>query len=198
MGQDKVDISAEKSSTIEQKNKGYPRIYTKTGDNGISALYTGERRKKYDQIFEALGATDELSSHLGLARVFAIESNIAHPYVERILRVTCVLQDIGSCIATPISSTRTSHNKEIISLDSKHTLELEKWIDEYTKVLPPLDKFILPGGGKSSATLHVARAVCRRAERCIVALVDQGDVDRNVLIYLNRLSDFLFTVARYA
>merc|ERR1711971_1002505 len=98
-------------------------------------------------------------------------------------------QDIGSCVATPMSSARPAHLKRT-GFNSQHTVELEQWIDEYTLKLPPLENFILPGGGVVAATVHVARAVCRRAEREVTPLV--SEVSR----YLNRLSDFLFTLAR--
>ena len=92
--------------------------------------------------------------------------------------------DVGSCLATPSSSARKSHINKVPSLSIRHTSELEEWIDEYTKHLPPLENFILPGGGKTSASLHIARAVCRRAERCVQPLVDMGEVDEEVLRYI--------------
>ena len=85
-----------------------------------------------------------------------------------------------------------------MGLSKRHTQEIEEWIDEYSRMLPPLDSFILPGGGRTSAALHVARSVCRRAERRIAPLVECGDVDPEVLKYVNRLSDFLFTIGRLA
>ena len=91
------------------------------------------------------------------------------------------LLDIGSCLATPTSSARKSHVERIPALNSRHTAELEEWIDEYSANLPPLENFILPGGGKTSASLHVARSVCRRAERCVQPLVDMKEVDPEVL-----------------
>jgi len=192
-------ILAEEKKKIKLKKKSsYPRIYTKTGDKGTTALFTGERRKKSDQFFEALGTTDELSSHLGFVRELASESKTPHLYVDQLQRIQCILQDVGSCLATPSSSARKSHINKVPSLSIRHTSELEEWIDEYTKHLPPLENFILPGGGKTSASLHIARAVCRRAERSVQPLVDMGEVDEEVLRYLNRLSDFLFTTARYA
>uniref|UniRef100_A0A8C0BBU1 Corrinoid adenosyltransferase MMAB n=1 Tax=Buteo japonicus TaxID=224669 RepID=A0A8C0BBU1_9AVES len=153
-----------------------PRAFSK----GFSSTFTGERRPKADRIFEALGATDELSSAIGLVN----ES------------VQCMLQDVGSNIATPLSSAREAHLKRT-SFSEKPVLELEQWIDSYSEQLPPLRAFILPSGGKSSAALHFSRAVCRRAERCVVPLVQAGEADPNVAKYLNRLSDYLFVLARY-
>ena len=89
--------------------------------------------------------------------------------------------DIGSCIATPISSASKSHLDKIPTLNNRHTTELEEWIDDYSNKLPPLENFILPGGGKTSATLHVARSVCRRAERSVQPLVDMDEVNVEVL-----------------
>jgi len=171
------------------------KIYTKTGDKGNSSLYTGERRPKNDEVFEALGSTDELSSYLGMAKEYGIRGN--HPYVERLARVQCVLQDLGSLIATPVSSARQAHLKRV-EFSETYSAELEEWIDEYTATLPALENFILPGGGEASASLHVARTVCRRAERRVAPLVRSGEVNEQALVYLNRLSDFLFTVARIA
>uniref|UniRef100_A0A8D0GV25 Corrinoid adenosyltransferase MMAB n=1 Tax=Sphenodon punctatus TaxID=8508 RepID=A0A8D0GV25_SPHPU len=108
-----------------------------------------------------------------------------------------MLQDVGSNIATPLSSAREAHLKRT-SFTDQPILELEQWIDKYSEQLPPLTAFILPSGGKSSAALHFARALCRRAERCVVPLVRAGEVDANAAKYLNRLSDYLFVLARYA
>eukprot|EP00088_Acartia_fossae_P025862 TRINITY_DN26633_c0_g1_i4.p1 TRINITY_DN26633_c0_g1~~TRINITY_DN26633_c0_g1_i4.p1 ORF type:complete len:249 (-),score=29.45 TRINITY_DN26633_c0_g1_i4:132-878(-) len=171
------------------------KIYTKTGDKGTSSLFTGERRSKNDQVFEALGATDELSSNIGLAIGYAEEKN--HPYVSQLQRIQCILQDIGSCVATPYSSARESHLQKV-GFSGRHTEELEEWIDQYTDELPQLTNFILPGGGIISSQIHVCRAVCRRAERRISPLVAESECDPETLKYVNRLSDFLFTIARFA
>ncbi|NXE27676.1 MMAB protein, partial [Ardeotis kori] len=162
---------------------------------GFSSTFTGERRPKGDRIFEALGATDELSSAIGLAGEFSSEKG--HTFVEQLHKVQCMLQDVGSNIATPLSSAREAHLKRT-SFSDKPVVELEQWIDSYSEQLPPLRAFILPSGGKSSAALHFSRAVCRRAERCVVPLVQAGEADPNVAKYLNRLSDYLFVLARYA
>ncbi|XP_066466008.1 corrinoid adenosyltransferase MMAB isoform X2 [Tiliqua scincoides] len=180
---------------VPPKTAQAPKIYTKTGDKGFSSTFTGERRAKDDQIFDALGTLDELSSAVGLSAEFGGESR--HSFVEELHKVQCVLQDAGSNVATPISSARESHLKRT-SFSEKPILELEAWIDRYSDQLPPLTAFILPSGGKSSTVLHLSRAICRRAERCVVPLVKAGEVDANVAKYLNRLSDYLFVLARYA
>ncbi|XP_076364297.1 corrinoid adenosyltransferase MMAB-like isoform X4 [Tachypleus tridentatus] len=150
-----------------------PKIYTRTGDGGKSSLFTGERRPKDDMVFEALGSTDELSCNIGLARVIA--KGLTGQLDAQLEKIQCILQDIGSAVATPKSSAREAHLRRT-EFSPELVDELEEWIDKHTKHLPPLKNFILPSGGQSSAYFHVARAVCRRAER--------------------RLSDYLFTVAR--
>lgn len=177
--------------------KKLPRIYTRTGDGGNSSLYTGERRHKSDRVFSALGAVDELSCQVGLAREMAMVANKEHPYLEQLVRVQCILQDIGSCVATPASSAREKHLASV-GISERHSKELEEWIDEYTTLLPPLVNFIIPGGGVVAAQIHIARATCRRAEREVVVLVGEGECDKEAGKYLNRLSDFLFTISRVA
>ncbi|MEE6512639.1 hypothetical protein FKM82_019766 [Ascaphus truei] len=173
----------EGSSAPEPKTVKVPKIYTKTGDKGFSSTYTGERRPKDDVVFEALGATDELSSAIGLAREFSLDAD--HPFVSELEKIQCMLQDVGSNIATPLSSARESH-KVRTSFSVAPVQELEQWIDKYTALLPPLTNFILPSGGKSSAALHVARSVCRRAERIVFRVIQSGEADPNVGKYLNR------------
>merc|ERR1719309_971358 len=138
---------------------------------------------------------DELSSHIGLA--IALAEECKHPYVDQLVRVQCILQDIGSCIATPTSSSRDSHLSKV-GFSGRHSVELEEWIDEYSAQLPPLQNFILPGGGQTVSQMHVCRAVCRRAERCVTPLVASGECNDETQKYVNRLSDFLFTIARIA
>ncbi|KAG7480880.1 hypothetical protein MATL_G00060870 [Megalops atlanticus] len=182
-------------ATRPERGSSVPKIYTKTGDKGFSSTFTGERRPKEDQVFEALGTTDELSSAIGLAREFCIDQG--HPFTEELDKIQCVLQDVGSNIATPRSSARESHIKKTKFM-GQPVSDLESWIDKYTEELPPLANFILPSGGKSSAALHMARSVCRRAERSVAPIVRSGEADPEVAKFLNRLSDYLFTVARYA
>lgn len=178
------------------------KIYTKTGDKGTSSLYTGERQRKDGRLFNALGTADELSSHIGLAKEYAQEKN--HEYADQLERIQCILQDISSLLATPRPQyaiddpEKEARIREKLSFNPRHIIELEEWIDKYSSLLPPLTNFILPGGGRVSAYLHVARTVCRRAERTVVPLIFEGLVDEQVIIYINRLSDYLFTIARYA
>ncbi|XP_029637833.1 corrinoid adenosyltransferase isoform X2 [Octopus sinensis] len=170
------------------------KIYTKTGDKGKSSTFTGERRFKDDLIFDALGSTDELSSALGFAAELCKEKG--HTMDNRLQTIQCVLQDVGSNIATPKSSASETQLKRT-GFNDQHVKDLETWIDEYTAELPPLKNFILPSGGKTAASLHMARSICRRAERTVAPLVRHNEMDPSALQYLNRLSDFLFTVARY-
>ncbi|XP_004478505.1 corrinoid adenosyltransferase MMAB isoform X2 [Dasypus novemcinctus] len=160
---------------VSSKTTKIPKIYTRTGDKGFSSTFTGERRPKDDQVFEAVGTTDELSSAIGFAMELTAEKG--HAFAEELQKIQCALQDVGAALATPSSSAREAHLKRT-AFEEGPTLELEQWIDKYSSQLPPLTAFILPSGGKSSSALHFCRAVCRRAER--------------------RLSDYLFTVARYA
>ncbi|XP_015906557.1 corrinoid adenosyltransferase MMAB [Parasteatoda tepidariorum] len=171
----------------------YPKIYTKTGDKGTSSTFTGERRYKDDDIFEALGTTDELTSAIGFAREFLPDScqNINIQLQE----VQCIIQDLAASVATPKSSQKAYHEAKT-KFPPEHVDVLENWIDEHTKTLPPLNNFILPSGGPGSAALHIARSICRRAERRVVPLVRDHEVDEAPMRYLNRLSDYLFTVAR--
>jgi cob(I)alamin adenosyltransferase len=134
-----------------------------------------------------------------------------HTFTEQLLRVQCILQvgsaapntvlstqqDIGSCVATPPSAARPAHLARV-AFSALHTAELEDWIDEHSATLPPLQAFVLPGGGLTAGQVHVARAVCRRAEREVAPLAAAGDCDPEAARYLNRLSDFLFTVGRVA
>jgi len=187
-------VSSLNSSNNEEKK--LPKIYTKTGDKGRSSLYTGERRAKDDKIFSALGVIDELSCQVGLARELGKSKNLDAEILDQLERVQCLLQDIGSCVATPMSTARPAHLKRV-GFNSRHTKELEQWIDDYTLKLPPLENFVLPGGGVVAATVHVARAVCRRAEREVIPLLADEECEAEVGKYLNRLSDFLFTLARH-
>ncbi|KAI8051334.1 Adenosylcobalamin biosynthesis, ATP:cob(I)alamin adenosyltransferase-like protein [Syncephalis plumigaleata] len=175
------------------------KVYTRTGDKGTSALYSGERRPKEDAIFEALGTTDELSCHIGLAREYSKEQGISAKHLDQLDLIQCMLQDIGSSIATPRDArNRARVERTQFDPDGEAVKQLEEWIDEMAGELPPLRQFILPViRWIASAQLHVARATCRRAERRVVPLVNADSTEASVSKYLNRLSDFLFMAARY-
>ncbi|CAG0883318.1 unnamed protein product [Darwinula stevensoni] len=174
------------------KKQASTKIYTRTGDKGKTSTYTGERRLKSDPIFNALGTLDELTSHIGLVSASATKGE----YMEQLKRIQCILQDIGSLIATPRSSAKEKH-AYLTEFDKSFIEDMEAWIDAYTDHLPPLKAFILPGGTVRSAQIHIARSVCRRAERSILPLVIDEEVDPKALAFVNRLSDYLFTLARF-
>ena len=183
--------------SYQYMNKRKIKVYTKTGDKGTSSLYNLERRTKDDPIFEALGDTDELNAAIGIAREFCIQSN--NGLNKKLIEIQSRLMDIGSAIATPISSNKSNESKiKHVEFDTENITNLEEWIDELDESLPALRNFILPSGGLSSSHLHLARAICRRCERHVVPLKNNNDITDSVSIYLNRLSDFLFVAARYA
>lgn len=166
------------------------KIYTKTGDSGETGLFGGGRVGKDDPRVEAYGQVDELNSVLGVARAEGLGT--LDPLAQS-------LQDqlftIGSILATPQDSKAAAH---IPKVQQEWITAMEHAIDSYDLELAPLTAFILPGGSKAAAALHLARTVCRRAERHAVPLLRQGLVDPQVEVFLNRLSDLLFAMARYA
>jgi cob(I)alamin adenosyltransferase len=184
-----------RTTAIASSTKNRFKIYTKTGDGGTSQLYNGQRKPKDVITFQALGDTDELNSHIGVALQHgSVAMSVLEPQLERI---QSRLLDIGSAIATPLTESGTSKINRVTFPDGE-VETVEKWIDGLDEELPPLSSFILPSGGHASAQLHLARTVCRRAERSVVVIQQEGDVEHSVLKYLNRLSDYLFTAARYA
>ncbi len=166
------------------------KIYTKTGDDGDTALFGGGRVHKDDSRVEAYGQIDELNSVLGMARAEGLGT--LDPLAQ-------ALQDqlftIGSLLATPQDSKAAAH---IPQVQEAWITAMEHAMDSYDLELAPLTAFILPGGSKAAAALHLARTVCRRAERHVVPMHRAGLVDKHVEVYLNRLSDLLFSMARYA
>ncbi len=165
------------------------KIYTKQGDDGKTALIGGERVSKHHSRVESYGTVDELNSHIGVVR-----AQIQGTAEESLLaEVQNDLFTIGSFLA----SASGSNQKLPKALDDAKINKLESEIDRLTATLPPLQNFILPGGTVIGAQAHVARCVCRRAERLVVNLRDNEEVPDFVVIYLNRLSDYLFTLARF-
>lgn len=184
--------------------------YTRGGDRGTSQLLTGERRCKDDIAFEAMGTVDELCSVVGLAHaeLLELDSSKYGELPEHLLDIMSRLFDVGSHVANPKKVYSDGEEEEEESkfvpdgvgggFDIENVDVLEDWIDRYTEEIPELNSFILPTGSKLSAQLQVARTVCRRAERRVVGLVEEDVCDPNVMKYLNRLSDFFFTVSRFA
>lgn len=169
------------------------KIYTKTGDAGDTGLFGGGRVQKDDPRVEAYGDVDELNAMLGMAR--AIEPM---PRIDEILvPMQRDLFSIGALLATPDREKMERHLSKA-NIDDKRILDLERAIDDCDRELEPLKAFIIPGGSRKGAALHVARTVCRRAERRVVALQRDVEIPPLVVIYLNRLSDLLFTLARVA
>ncbi len=162
-------------------------IYTKTGDKGKTSLFGGERVDKDDLRVECYGTVDELNSFLGLTVTETNNSEVK----KALQQIQNDLFSLGGELATPIK-------KEFASpVNQKQIKFLENQIDHFEKKLPPLKQFILPGGSKGAALLHVARSVCRRGERLVVKLSKNDVISENIIIYLNRLSDLLFVLARF-
>ncbi|EFO98607.1 CRE-MMAB-1 protein [Caenorhabditis remanei] len=168
-----------------------------TGDSGQSSLYNNERRWKDDDSFNALGATDELSSFLGVCGASAQNDGEMNDVVETLTRLQCCLQDVGAHLATPPKNSSERKQKKT-AFDVSMVEWINAEIDRYGDELPGIRQFILSGGGVTSANLQYARAVCRRAERCVVPLIREENVDPMALKFLNRMSDLLFVLGRTA
>ena len=171
------------------------KIYTKTGDKGTTALYGGNRVSKASARVESYGNIDELNSFIGLAKSEITDEKV----LNQLKKIQFDLFTLGSESATPTDKLTLANGKSRLTLMISETEieELENWIDEYETQLEPLQYFILPGGGKSATALHVCRTVCRRAERSLVFLNESEEVRPELIKYLNRLSDYLFVLARY-
>ena len=172
------------------------KIYTKTGDKGETSLFTGKRVPKNDQFIEALGTVDECNSAIGVALAHMPRSDKFKKSREQLEIIQHALFDVGAAVATPLTSAKADKIK-MTRFDGEAIQVLELWIDAMQAELPELHAFILPGGESSGAMLHLARGICRRAERVCVPLNLNGDINDDVLKYLNRLSDYLFVVSRY-
>lgn len=170
-------------------SRGNVKIYTKTGDQGKTALFGGRRVGKDSARIEAYGTVDELNALLGFALVSA------RPELEAILiRIQHELFILGADLATPLDNAKL----EVTRIEQRHVDGIERDIDAIEAELPSIRYFILPGGCESAARLHVCRTVARRAERLIVHLSTMEEINELDLQYINRLSDFLFVLSRYA
>ncbi|MDP5106675.1 MAG: cob(I)yrinic acid a,c-diamide adenosyltransferase [Polaribacter sp.] len=171
------------------------KIYTKTGDAGTTALFGGTRVKKYNLRIESYGTVDELNSYIGLIK----DQEISQEIKNTLLKIQNELFTLGSMLATPPDKETLKNGKERLNIpkvDENSILFLETEIDKMETELPQMTHFILPGGHQAVSFCHIARCVCRRAERLSVELNDQENLNNDILKYLNRLSDFLFVLAR--
>lgn len=171
------------------------KIYTKTGDKGTTALFGGTRVAKHHIRIESYGTVDELNSHIGLIR----DQDIADNHKQLLSHIQDRLFTLGAILATDPRKAVLKSGKErlnIPKISDEDILLLEQSIDEMNESLPPMTNFILPGGHQTVSFCHIARCVCRRAERQTSFLNENEPVDEKVLMYLNRLSDFIFVLAR--
>ena len=162
------------------------KIYTRTGDNGKTGLLSGKRVNKYDKRIMAYGSIDELNSFMGVVRDFSPDDCKDEIFL---------IQNKLMIIASQLSNDKNYDN--IHKINEHDTEYLENAIDRMTDELRPLKNFIIPGGNKLISFTHVARCVCRRAEINITVLKEKEDLDKEILLYINRLSDYLFTLARF-
>ena len=168
------------------------KIYTRTGDSGSTGLFGGPRVPKDDRRIEAYGTVDELNAVVGMIRSAGVTPELD----SQLETIQHELFSVGAELATPRPD---QHAMRIIGLT--HIRQLENWIDQHQETLPELKYFILPAGDLASSTTHLARSICRRAERRVVSLAGQlteaeSQISNELIVYLNRLSDFLFVLAR--
>lgn len=171
------------------------KIYTKTGDKGKTSLFTGQRVSKDNPFIEALGTVDECNSTIGVVLSLMPQDPEFKLYRTQLEEIQHALFDLGASLATPLTTAEKSKIQKT-RFDKEETEMLEQWMDEIEVQLPPLKTFILPGGHPAGAMLHLARSICRRAERLTIPLNHNEEVSDAVMIYLNRLSDYLFMVSR--
>ena len=173
------------------------KVYTRTGDRGETALVGGHRVPKDSLRIEAYGTIDELNSIVGLARVFneeSLDAGEAHRFLDEVLcQIQDELFDLGSELATP----QEFFQQGMYRVGSGEIARLEKLMDKCQKDLEPLKSFILPGGGRVGAYLHQCRTVCRRAERAVLRLSREEEINSDVIKYVNRLSDLFFVLSRW-
>ncbi|WP_040251256.1 cob(I)yrinic acid a,c-diamide adenosyltransferase [Psychroserpens mesophilus] len=171
------------------------KIYTKTGDKGTTALFGGTRVPKHHIRIDSYGTVDELNSHLGLIR----DQNINQHYKNVLMDIQDKLFTVGAILATDPEKAILKSGKErlnIPKISESHIAKLEEEMDRMNEALPPMTHFVLPGGHQTVSFCHIARCVCRRAERLASALNDIEPFQPESLMYLNRLSDYLFVLAR--
>ena len=170
------------------------KLYTRSGDDGTTGLFGGGRVRKDASRVEAYGTVDELNAAVGFVAAGCDDARSLH---QRLLEVFADLQsrlfDVGADLATPLDS---RHADKIVRIGDEEVAKAEAWIDEFDAANDAMTTFVLPGGSELAGRLHVARTVCRRAERRVIALASAEEVNEAVIRYLNRLSDLLFAMAR--
>lgn len=169
------------------------KIYTRTGDTGTTALFGGDRVSKSHPRIDAYGTVDETNSFIGLARAVLSTQEGDEGLVKTLTRIQEDLFVLGADLATPLGS-----RAQVPRISEQHVLALEADIDAYDATVPSLKHFILPGGTQAASLLHVARTVCRRTERLAVESLETETLNDQAVVYLNRLSDLLFVLARWA
>lgn len=169
------------------------KIYTRTGDDGSTGLVDGSRLSKAHLRVQAYGDVDETNAVIGLVRLHLENLNLD----RMLMRVQNDLFDLGADLATPLPAPGEADSEYALRMVPEQVTRLEQELDSLNADLEPLNSFVLPGGSPPAAYLHQARTVCRRAERIVVALADQTDINPHALTYLNRLSDFLFVAGRW-
>jgi cob(I)alamin adenosyltransferase len=189
-------ISLETTREVKMTVKDHAtKIYTKAGDKGKTSLIGGTRVAKSALRLEAYGTLDELNSFIGVVMT-EIETLLGEGATSLLGTLTEIQNDLFSC-ASQLACEDVSLRSQLPNLREERVMHLEKLMDEYSLELKPLRHFILPGGSKPSAHTHVARTVARRAERLVVTLSEQVEIDELIIRYLNRLSDYLFVLARH-
>ena len=173
------------------------KIYTKTGDDGTTGVIGGRRFSKSSILIEAYGTCDELNSHLGLLRVTLAHYDNLSDAQALLTSIQNRLFDWGAIMATPPDEPTLSQRLSKMTESDENVRLLEKWIDEWNEELPKSTTFVLPGSNLANAQAHVARTVCRRLERVLVRRNEKFPIEPATIAYFNRLSDFLFTFARW-
>jgi cob(I)alamin adenosyltransferase len=173
------------------------KLYTRSGDDGSTGLFGGDRVQKDDPRVEAYGCVDELNAFVGqaLCGVKTLQDNAPQQVPDILTTLQSRLFDLGADLATPHES---KHESKIHRIDATHVTQAERWIDEIDAQNSPMTHFVLPGGTELAARLHIARTVCRRAERAMVKLARHETVNPHAIIFVNRVSDLLFAMARLA
>lgn len=173
-------------------------VYTKTGDNGTTSLVGGSRVKKCCHRVEAYGTADELNSHIGLlAEMLLSENNNCQEEFDKLYGQLKRVQNNLFVMQTLLATEDEATYQKLPQLPASSIQEMESWIDAMEQRLPRLKSFVIAGGSVASAQAHVARTVCRRAERTMVALNEEEKIEENLLKFINRTSDYLFVVSRY-